>query len=100
MQPGVFEEVLALLRDDRPPTRNRSLARFSGAEGLRLWRMYKLYGALLRQAQAAEELRAHRGPGVLRLELRDRRLAYRRVSDVPPALQPFFIERLGLDRQP
>lgn len=100
---SVFDQVLALLQDPAPPSRNRHFARYAGQGGGRVHRLYQLYRSL---AQEAARLADRPGAGVslrrerdgLWLELRDPEMSYRRRCLVPPELGPYFSERLAEPR--
>lgn len=100
---SVFEQVLALLKDPSPPSRNRNFARFAGRRGERVHRLYRLYRSLAQEAgrlasRPGASARLHRESGDLWLELSDPELAYRRRCLLPPELSAYFSERLAGDR--
>ena len=97
---SVFEQVLVLLKDPSPPSRNRHFARFDGRRGGRVHRLYRLYRALAHEASRLADrpgatARLRQGRRGLWLELTDPELAYRRRCLLPPELSAYFSERLA-----
>ncbi|MBU4276183.1 MAG: hypothetical protein KKC30_05530 [Proteobacteria bacterium] len=100
---SVFEQVLALLKDPSPPSRNRHFASFAGQRGGRVHRLYRLYRALAQEtsrlaARPGATARLRHESGDLWLELSDPELAYRRRCLLPPELSAYFSERLAQRR--
>lgn len=99
---SVFEQVLALLKNPAPPSRNRHFAYFDGLGGQRVHRLYRLYRSLAQEAgrlavRPGASARLRQEGGGLWLELKDPELAYRRRCLVPPELSGYFAERLAQD---
>ena len=99
----MFEQVLDLLTNPSPPSRNRHLARFAGHRGRRVHRLHRLYRALAQEAvrlaaRPGASVRLRREKGAMWLELKDPELAYHRRCLLPPELFGYFSERLAQDR--
>ncbi|MCB2191549.1 MAG: hypothetical protein KQI62_08290 [Deltaproteobacteria bacterium] len=100
---SVFEQVLALLKDPSPPSRNRNFSRFAGRRGGRVHRLYRLYHSLAQEAgrlaaRPGASARLRRERGALWLELKDPELAYQRRCLLPPELSGYFSDRLTQDQ--
>ncbi len=100
---SVFEQVLALLSNPAPPSRNRHFASYAGQGGQRVHQLYRLYRALAQEAsrlaaRPGASVRLRRGERGLWLELKDPELAYRRRCLLPPELSAYFRERLARDQ--
>ena len=99
MSNDIHDQVLRLLMEDYPPSRNRNFDRFKGTEGQRVYRLYRIYLSLLAELEEAldrPEVRVsieRQSDGYLLL-IEDPKVAYRRNCLVPLSLAEPFLERL------
>ena len=97
--------VKALLEQEEGFSRNKSFQEFSGSEGQRVIRLYRLYSSILKELETAAgrpdmEVSVRQEEGALWLTMTDHRVAYRRICSVPAELADHFrlhLSRLGLD---
>lgn len=101
----IHDQVLSLLMEEYPPSRNRDFDRFKSAKGQRIYRLYRIYLSLLAELEEAMDrpevsVSIKRETDGYRLEIEDPKVAYRRNCLVPLSLAEPFLERLramGLD---
>ena len=105
MSTDIHDQVLSLLMEDYPPSRNRDFDRFKSPQGQRVYRLYRIYLSLLAELEEAvdrPEVKVNikrEGEGY-RLLIEDPKVAYRRNCLVPLSLaEPFFerLKALGLE---
>jgi hypothetical protein len=99
MNDKIHGQVLTLLMEDYPPSRNRNFDRFKGQDGQRVYRLYRIYLSLLAELEEAMErpeveVSIQREGDGYRLMIQDPKVAYRRNCLVPLDLAEPFLERL------
>lgn len=100
MSSEIHDQVLSLLKEDFPPSRNRNFDRFKGKEGQRVYRLYRIYLSLLAELEEAMDrpevkVSIKREDDTYRLVIEDPKVSYRRNCMVPLALAEPFLERLS-----
>jgi hypothetical protein len=100
MSNKIHDQVLSLLLEDYPPSRNRNYDRFKGTEGQRVYRLYRIYLSLLAELEEAMDrpevkVSISREADAYRLVIEDPRVAYRRNCLVPLSLAEPFLERIS-----
>ena len=99
MATGLMGQVRSLLENEGPTARNRDYDNFASQEGKRVFRLFRLYTAVLAeldQAASSSDLRvsALRQEDGLRLVVENPRVAYRRTTLIPLELEAPFLRRL------
>lgn len=99
MSNEIHDQVLSLLMEDYPPSRNRDFDRFKGTKGQRVYRLYRIYLSLLAELEEAMDrpevsVSIQRETDGYRLVIQDPKVAYRRNCLVPLSLAEPFLERL------
>jgi hypothetical protein len=95
----IMARVLVMLKSEEAPSRNGAFQDFAGPQGQRVFKLFRIYQALVEEMTEAVRrphmaVNARRRQGALELEVVNPKVAYRRLCPIPTELTAFFVERL------